>query len=127
MQYTFFCNNIASNKGVIGLAFNKTIVTHMELFSCCMIVLLLILFYRITIHFINPIDIVLKNREIYWFWSTIVYSACTFLSSFSGYGGFTFSMNYNVESYLFFISRLRKLTVEMFIVSIGIPLMLTIS
>jgi hypothetical protein len=36
-------------------------------------------------------------------------------------------MDYNVKSYLLFISRLRKLIVDMFIVLIGIPLMLTIS
>jgi hypothetical protein len=47
--------------------------------------------------------------------------------SFSGYGVFKYCMDYDVKSYLFFIFRLRKLTVEMFIVLIGIPLMLTIS
>jgi hypothetical protein len=36
-------------------------------------------------------------------------------------------MDYNVKSYLLFISRLRKLTMEMFIVLIGILLILTIS
>jgi hypothetical protein len=36
-------------------------------------------------------------------------------------------MDYDVKSYLLFISRLRNLTVEMFIVLIGIPLMLIIS
>jgi hypothetical protein len=36
-------------------------------------------------------------------------------------------MDYDVKNYLLFISKLRKLTVEMFIVLIGIPLMLTIS
>jgi hypothetical protein len=35
-------------------------------------------------------------------------------------------MDYGVKSYLLFISMSRKLTVEMFIVLIGIPLMLTV-
>jgi hypothetical protein len=57
MQYAFFCNNIASSKEVTPLAFNETIVTNMELFTCCMILLLLILFSGIVIHFISPMDI----------------------------------------------------------------------